>query len=141
MSDYWKSSSPDSPQDYRRRAQVDEEPTSDNPLGIIDINSEFVDKASKTMLAKTRHQSVRNEQGLIEHYVVIYIDRTVSGYGTVIGQGSEYYSSRVIWTSANKGYGTIVTKFFGSQGYPEGAASVSVMNIACVGMRVIANDR
>ena len=129
MIDYWKSSIPDSELDYRRRAQVDEEPTAVNPLGIIDINTELVDKASKTMLAKTRHQSVRNEQGLIEHYVVIYIDATVSGFASMIGQSEEYYSSRVIWTSANSGYGTVVYKSFPTHGYPEGPADFNTMNI------------
>ena len=128
--DYWKSSIPDSELDYRRRARVDEEPTAVNPLGIVDINTELVDKPSKTMLAKTRHQSVRNEQGLIEHYVVIYIDSIVSGYASRIGQSEEYYSSRVIWTSANSGYGTIVYKSFGNHGYPEGRANFTTMNIA-----------
>jgi len=140
MIDYWKNSIPDSKLGYRRRAQVDEEPTPVNPLGIIDINTELVDKASKTMLAKTRHQSVRNEQGLIEHYTVIYIDQTVSGYRSIIGQASEYYSSRVIWTSANTGYGTIVTKFFGYQGYPEGEPSVMVTNIAFDGTRLSSDN-
>lgn len=130
MIDYWKSSSPDSKEDYRRSALVYEEPTSVNPLGIVDINTELVDKASKTMLAKTRHQSVRNEQGLIEQYAIIYIDATVSGFASDIGQSEEYYSSRVIKTGANKGYGTIVYKDFGNHGYPEGRPnSVTVMNI------------
>ena len=129
--DYWKSSNPNSKTDYRRSAQIDEEPTSANPLGIVDLNTELVDKASNTMLAKVRHQSVRNDEGLIEQFSVIYIDATISGFADYIGQAEEYYSSRIIRTSANTGYGTIAFKDFRNHGYPEGSPpGYVVMDIA-----------